>query len=152
MPAPALPPIAPRDGFAFATRFKVRYAEIDGQRVVFNARYLDYADVASSEFWDSCGIAEAVGEPWLKTEFHVRHAAVDYLKPFVWGDTIDAYVRIARLGGSSIAQRIELVNAATGALHTGIDMTLVNVHLPTGRATPLPREVRAFLQTLAPAG
>lgn len=29
-----------RDGFAFSTRFKVRYAEIDAQAVVFNSRYL----------------------------------------------------------------------------------------------------------------
>lgn len=50
-------------GFAFSTRFKVRYAEIDGQKVVFNSRYLEYADVAETEFWDWTGIA-AVGDAW----------------------------------------------------------------------------------------
>jgi len=40
-----------RPGFAFSTPIKVRYAEIDGQKVVFNSRYLEYADVGLTEFW-----------------------------------------------------------------------------------------------------
>ena len=36
-----------RPGFAFSTRFRVRYAEIDGQKVVFNSRYLEYADAVN---------------------------------------------------------------------------------------------------------
>ena len=40
-----------RPGFSFSTAFAVRYAEIDGQRVVFNSRYLEYADVAVTELW-----------------------------------------------------------------------------------------------------
>ena len=79
-----------RPGFAFSTRFKVRYAEIDGQRVVFNSRYLEYADVAETEYWEWTGIGEVLGKAWLETEFHVRRASVDYLRPLVWGDTIEA--------------------------------------------------------------
>ena len=71
-----------RTGFAFSTRLRVRYAEIDGQRVVFNSRYLEYADVAATEYWEWTGIAGALGSAWTETEFHVRHASVDYLKPF----------------------------------------------------------------------
>jgi YbgC/YbaW family acyl-CoA thioester hydrolase len=137
-----------RPGFAFSTRFKVRYAEIDGQKVVFNSRYLEYADVAVTEFWDWTGIGAALGDAWTETEFHVRHSAIDYLKPFVWGDTIEAFVRIARIGSSSLTQRFELCHATTGALHTVIDMTIVNVHLPTGTALPIADDVRGFLERL----
>ena len=104
-----------REGFAFSTRFRVRYAEIDGQKVVFNSRYLEYADVAVTEFWEWTGIGEALGAAWHETEFHVRHSAIDYLKPFVWGDTIEAFVRIDRIGGSSLTQRFELCHAAPSA-------------------------------------
>ena len=64
-----------RDGFAFSTAFKVRYAEIDGQKVVFNSRYLEYTDVAATEFWEWAGIADALGATWTETEFHVRRAS-----------------------------------------------------------------------------
>ena len=137
-----------RPGFAFSTRFRVRYAEIDGQKVVFNSRYLEYADVAVTEFWEWTGIEAALGAAWTETEFHVRRAEIDYLRPFALGDTIEAFVRIARLGTSSLTQRFELCHAATGALHTVIDMVIVNVHLPSGQPMPIADPVRAFIEAL----
>jgi YbgC/YbaW family acyl-CoA thioester hydrolase len=136
-----------REGFAFSTAFKVRYAEIDGQKVVFNSRYLEYADVAATEFWEWSGI-NTLGPVWTDTEFHVRRNEIDYLKPFVWGDTIRIYVRIARLGTSSMTQRYEMVNDATGELHCTVDMVIVNVHLPTGKAAPIDDAVRQFIGNL----
>ena len=137
----------PRPGFAFSTAFKVRYAEIDGQRVVFNSRYLEYADVAVTEFWDWTGAAEALGETWREMEFHVRRATVDYLKPLVLGDTVETSVRIERLGTSSITKRFELANQ-DGDLCNVIEIVSVNVHLPTGRPVPIEGEVRLFLDAL----
>jgi len=140
-----------RPGFAFSTRFKVRYAEIDGQKVVFNSRYLEYADVAVTEFWEWTGIGDALGAEWHETEFHVRKADIEYLKPFVYGDTIEAFVRIEALGNTSLTKRFELCHAETGALHTIITMVNVNVHLPTGRPAPIAEPVRAFLEKLRAA-
>ncbi|CAN5512680.1 hypothetical protein BH10PSE14_BH10PSE14_23570 [soil metagenome] len=137
-----------RPGFAFSTRFKVRYAEIDGQKVVFNSRYLEYADVAVTEFWDWTGIATALGTMWQETEFHVRHTEIDYLKPFVLGDTVEAFVAVTRLGKSSLTQRFELCHGQSGALHTVIEMVIVNVHLPSGQPAPLAPAVRGFLERL----
>lgn len=140
-----------RPGFAFSTRFRVRYAEIDGQKVVFNSRYLEYADVAVTEFWEWTGIEAALGAAWTETEFHVRRAEIDYLRPFALGDTIEAFVRIARIGTSSLTQRFELCHATTGALHTVIDMVIVNVHLPSGQPMPIADPVRAFFEGLPAA-
>lgn len=137
-----------RPGFAFSTRFRVRYAEIDGQKVVFNSRYLEYADVAVTEFWEWTGIEAALGKAWTETEFHVRRAEIDYLRPFALGDTIEAFVRIARIGTSSLTQRFELCHATTGVLHSVIDMVIVNVHLPSGQPMPIADPVRAFLEAL----
>lgn len=136
-----------REGFAFSTTIKVRYAEIDAQKVVFNSRYLEYADVAVTEFWDWTGVAAAV-LGWADAEFHVRRTEIDYLKPFLLGDSIEAFVRVERLGSSSIAKRFALCHAVTGALHTEIAMTSVNVDLATGRSAPLPADVRAYLNGL----
>ena len=135
-----------RPGFAFATPIKVRYAEIDGQKGVFNSRYLEYVDVAASEWWEWTGIDAALGAAWREIEFHVRRVDLDYLKPFVLGDTVAANVRLERVGGSSLVQRFELAHAATGALHNVVIQTLVNVHLPTGRPVPIEGVVRQFLE------
>lgn len=135
-------------GFAFSTRFRVRYAEIDGQRVVFNSRYLEYADVAVSEWWAWTGIDAALGETWRRTEFHVRRAEVDFLKPFTYGDEVEAWVRLDRVGTSSLMQQFELRHGETGELHARIEMVNVNVDLSSGRPTPLTGPVRAFLEAL----
>lgn len=137
-----------REGFAFATRFRVRYAEIDGQKVVFNSRYLEYADVAATEFWEWTGIGAALGPVWQQLEFHVRKAEVDYLRPFVWGDTVAAYVRIARVGGTSMTIAMDLAHGTTGDVHATVSLVMVNVHLPTGRPAAIPEAVRAFLEAV----
>ncbi len=137
-----------RPGFAFSTRFRVRYAEIDGQRIVFNSRYLEYADVAVTEFWEWTGVAEALPDVWPTTEFNVRRTEIDYLKPFRLGDTIEAFVRIEKIGTTSLTKRFELAHAETGELHTVITMVSVHVDLETGRPVALPDAIRAVLETL----
>jgi YbgC/YbaW family acyl-CoA thioester hydrolase len=137
-----------RPGFAFSTRFRVRYAEIDGQRIVFNSRYLEYADVAVTEFWEWTGIAEQLPDVWPTTEFNVRRTEIDYLKPFRLGDTIEAFVRIEKLGTTSLTKRFELAHAETGELHTVITMVSVHVDLETGRPVALPNAIRTVLAGL----
>ena len=136
-----------RPGFAFSTRFRVRYAEIDGQRIVFNSRYLEYADVAVTEFWRWSGM-DALGPVWTEAEFNVVQATVQYKAPFRYDDMIEAWVRIDRIGNSSMTTRVELVHADTGALHTVIEIVSAHVVLAAGRATPIPDEVRAAVMAL----
>ncbi len=136
-----------RPGFQFSTRFKVRYAEIDGQKIVFNSRYLEYADFAVTEFWEWSGI-ESLGPAWTSAEFNVRHTEIDYLKPFRYGDEIEAFVRIDRVGTSSVTQRFELCDALTGTLNCAIEMVIVHVDLESGRPAPIPPSVRAALEAL----
>ncbi len=126
----------------------MRYAEIDGQRIVFNSRYLEYADVAVTEFWEWTGIAEALPDVWPTTEFNVRRTEIDYLKPFRLGDTVEAFVRIEKLGTTSLTKRFELAHAETGELHTVITMVSVHVDLETGRPVALPDTIRTVLEAL----
>lgn len=134
-----------RPGFAFSTRLKVRYAEIDGQKVVFNSRYLEYVDVAVTEYWEWAGQRAACDPGW---ESHVRRAELDYLKPLVLGDTFDVFVRVEAVGTSSFTQRFELVHAVTGELHAVALVVGVGVDLTTGKPLPHSPRVRAFLEGL----
>jgi len=136
-----------RPGFAFSTRFKVRYAEVDAQRVVYNSRYLEYVDVAVSEFWEQSGL-EVLGPDWTAAEFHVRHTEIDYHKPFVMGDEVETFVRIDALGRTSMTQRFDMCHAITGDLHCAITMVIVQVDLQTGRPMPMTAEVRLALEKL----
>ena len=136
-----------RDGFAFSTRFRVRYSEIDGQKIVFNSRYLEYADVAITEFWRWADLSD-VGPAWTEAEFNVVRATVEFKKPFTYDDMIEAFVRIERLGNSSMTVVTELCHAETGDLHAAIELISVHVDLAARRAVAIPDSVRARLEAL----
>lgn len=137
-----------RPGFNFSTRIKVRYAEIDGQKIVFNSRYLEYADFAIAEHWEQADMAAALaGEEW---ESHVRRAEIDFLKPVLLGDSLDLWCRVETIGNSSFTQRCEMTHAVTGELHAAVSIVAVGVDLNTGRPLPHSPRVRAFLESLIP--
>lgn len=136
-----------RPGFAFSTRFRVRYSEIDGQKIVFNSRYLEYADVALAEFWRWADLAD-LGPEWTEAEFNVVRATVEFRRAFRYDDMIEAFVRVARIGTSSMTMRVELCHAETGELHTEIDMVSVHVDLDARKAKPISEAVKARLERL----
>jgi acyl-CoA thioester hydrolase len=128
----------------FTHQFRVRYAEVDPQSVVFNSRYLEYADLIITEFWRSIGLHFA-GEDAL--EFHVVRAEVQYLKPIRADEIIDGRAITSRLGNSSVDTSITL--HGTGGdddLRAIIDLVHVHVDLESGRATPIPATARRVLR------
>lgn len=127
----------------FTHRFRVRYAEVDPQAVVFNSRYLEYADILVSEFFRDRREAGLPGE----LEFHVRRAEVDYLRPLRCDELVEGRLSVERIGNSSMAMRIALhgVDEATGAaeeLRAEILLVQVHVDLATGRSQPIPDSLR----------
>ena len=133
--------------FPFSTRFRVRYSEIDGQKIVFNSRYLEYADVALTEFWRWADLSE-IGPDWLDAEFNVVKATVDYKKSFRFDDMIEANVRVGRVGTSSLTMQIDLCHGDTGELHTSLEIISAHVDLVARKAKPIPDNVRERLEQL----
>ena len=136
-----------RPGFPFSTRFRVRYSEIDGQKIVFNSRYLEYADVAITEFWRWADLTE-IGPDWLDAEFNVVRATVEYKQPLKLDDMIEAFVRIDRVGNSSMTHRIDLCHADTGDLHASVEIVSVHVDLEARKSVPIPANVKTRLEAL----
>ncbi|MBX7541413.1 acyl-CoA thioesterase [Qipengyuania sphaerica] len=121
----------------FRHTFRVRYAEVDPQSVVFNSRYLEYADVLVSEHFRE---ARSRGMP--DVEFHVRKAEVDYLAPIRLDELIEGRLTVESIGNSSMRTLITLHGAEDGALRAEIRLLTVHVDLPEGRPTPIPDTVR----------
>lgn len=122
----------------FRHTFRVRYAEVDPQSVVFNSRYLEYADVLVSEHFREC---RANGMP-DEVEFHVRRAEVDYLAPIRLDELIEGRLTIESIGNSSMRTLITLHGAEDDSLRAEMRLLTVHVDLPEGRPTPVPNAVR----------
>ena len=122
----------------FRHTFRVRYAEVDPQSVVFNSRYLEYADVLVSEHFREL---RSRGMP-QDAEFHVRQAQVDYLAPIRLDELIEGRLTIEAIGNSSMKTLITLHGAEDGGLRAEIRLLTVHVDLPEGKPTPVPDAVR----------
>jgi acyl-CoA thioester hydrolase len=131
-----------RSDFAFHHRFRVRWSETDAQGVVFNARYLDYADIAITEYWREVKLREqGQGEP---LEFHVKKATVTWFAPILPDEMIEVMARTVATGRTSMTQAVEIHGVrddSSDDLRATVELVSVFVDLVTHRPQPLPEWV-----------
>lgn len=130
----------PRADFVCAPRLRVRWAEVDMQKIVFNAHYLTYLDTAIAEYWREIdlpyphGYVERYG-----SDIFLRKATVEYLGPARYDDELTVCCRVAKLGRSSMTFHFEIYRAAD--LLISAELVYVNADASM-KAVPLPDDVR----------
>ena len=90
-----------RSDFRCFHRLRVRWAEVDMQKIVFNAHYLMYIDTAMSDYWRALGLPYEASMHVLGGEMYVKKATVEYHASARLDDTLDVGLRCARIGNSS---------------------------------------------------
>ncbi len=88
--------------FRFFERLRVRWAEIDAQKIVFNGHYLMYFDTAIAGYWRALAIPYAETMASLGGDLFVRKATLEYHASARYDDVLDVGLRCARIGNSSI--------------------------------------------------
>lgn len=91
----------PQD-FRCRQRLTVRWSEVDAQKIVFNAHYLTYADIAVSEYWKQMAMPYAQSWASLGGELVVKKAAVTYHASAQMGDLLEIGIRCTQQGNSSL--------------------------------------------------
>jgi acyl-CoA thioester hydrolase len=122
---------------------RVRYHETDAQGFLFNARYLELADVAMAEFFRELGwtypeLIEAGADP------SVVSAGLEFRRPARHDDVLDVHARCARVGTSSFALDVDLVRAREEV--ASITLVYVNVDATTATSRALPSTIAAALR------
>lgn len=123
----------------FSHQFRVRYAEVDPQAVVFNSRYLEYADLVVTEYFRerrSHGLPDGL-------EFHVRRAEIDYLAPIRSDELIEGHLTVERIGNTSMSLLISLHGTEDNSRRADIRLVQVQVDLATGRPLAIAPRTRA---------
>lgn len=121
----------------------MRWAEVDAQRVVFNGHYLNYLDVAVTEFWRHVGLPYPGAWQDLGADIFVRRNVLEYHAPAVLDDRLDVAVRIGRLGNSSITLNWALSRDGRALVDGEVVYVCVDVH--TNRPMSLPEAARRQL-------
>lgn len=91
-----------RTDFRTFERLRVRWVEVDLQKVVFNGHYLAYFDTAMAGHWRAAALPYAHTMAHFAGDLFVRKATVDYLGAARYDDLLDIGLRCTRIGTSSI--------------------------------------------------
>ncbi len=128
--------MTPDEPAPFVLRFRVRYAECDGQLVVFNARWGDYADLAATEYLRAAlGGIQALHAQGLDTQ--VVHYRIDWRAPARFDEVLEARLRCVRVGSTSFTVAIDFANQASGQLLAQAQLVYVLVRWPELQKAPI---------------
>ena len=132
-----------RSDFRFFHRLRVRWAEVDMQKIVFNAHYLMYFDTAITDYWRSLGLPYQETMHQLDGDLYVVKATVEFHASARADDQIEVAMKCSRVGNSSIT--------FTGAIFRGdehlISSEIVYVFADPATQTsrPVPKALRDVL-------
>ena len=133
-----------RQNFRCMHRLRVRWAEVDMQKIVFNAHYLMYIDTAMSEYWRALALPYEASMHILGGEMYVKKATVEYHASAKLDDTLDVGLRCARIGNSSCLFEAAIFRGDR-LLVTG-ELVYVFADPATQTSTPVPAALRAMLE------
>jgi YbgC/YbaW family acyl-CoA thioester hydrolase len=91
-----------REDFRFFHQLRVRWAEVDMQKIVFNAHYLMYFDTAVADYWRAMAMPYVEGMHQLQGDIYVKKATVEFSASARMDDRLDVGMKCARIGNSSM--------------------------------------------------
>jgi acyl-CoA thioester hydrolase len=134
-----------RSDFKFFEDFRVRYSEIDGQGVVFNAHYLTYFDVAINEYFRMLAFDYSVYPSQTGWDFHLVKSLVNYEKPLLFDMEFDVGVRTAKVGNSSIVFELVIFAKDTDTRFATGEIIWVNTDQSNHQPVRIGDDIRALL-------
>ncbi len=133
--------------YPFACQFRVRYSEIDGQSIVFNAHYLTYYDTALGEFFRHVGIVYGQAQDADGgVDFHTVRNLIDYHAPVRLDELITVHVRVGRMGRSSISFDVALFAEGEDRPRNSGEVVWVCAGIGDHRSRPIPEHLRTRLE------
>jgi len=131
-----------RPEFRFAERLRVRWAEVDMQKIVFNAHYLMYVDTAIAGYWRALALPYQDSMHVLGGDLFVRKATLEYHASARYDDQIEVGIRCQRIGNSSMLLRGAVFRDSALLVHGDLVYVFADPVAQTSRPVPpLLREV-----------
>lgn len=130
--------------FSFYHRLRVRYSEIDGAKIVYNAHYLTYVDIAVTEYF-----RDMLGDLWQfdyegAFDIVLRSCSFDFNRPAILDDWLDIGCRIEKIGNSSVTVQFAITREAEKESPI-LTAAIVYVNSSGGKSKRIPDEVREKL-------
>ena len=132
-----------RSEFRHFERLRVRWAEVDLQKIVFNGHYLMYFDTAVAGYWRAMALPYEQTLAALGGDLFVRKATVEYEASAAYDDLVDVGVRTARIGNSSMVLACAVFRG--DQLLVSGELVYVYADPATKTSLPVPQQLRDAL-------
>ncbi len=129
--------------FRFSHRLRVRWAEVDMQKIVFNAHYLMYLDTAVADYWRSLALPYEATMVALGGDLYVKKSTLEYHGSARYDDVLDVRMRCAKIGNSSMVFEGE-IRCGDVLLVSG-ELVYVFADPQTQKSKPVPQVLRDTL-------
>ena len=132
-----------QDQFRFFHRLRVRWAEVDLQKIVFNPHYLMYVDTALGDYWRALALPYEPSLQAMGGDLFVRKSTLEFHASAHYDDLLDVGLRCAHIGNSSLQLRSGIFR--DGQLLVGAELVYVFADPVAKRALPVPAVLRDLL-------
>ena len=132
-----------RPPFKYSALARVWFSDTDAQGIVYYGRYLPYFDHARTEYHRhllSAPFTQAGGD------LVMRALTVEYHAPARFDDLIEAFVRVKRIGRTSMTYECAAYRLPDDVLMVTAELTVVLVDLDARRPISMPDDIRAAIR------
>ena len=126
--------------FKYSALTRVGFSDTDAQGIVYYGRYLPYFDSARVEYHRHLDMLDTSPR---EHEFVMRASTIEYLAPARFDDLIEVFIRVARIGRTSVTYECAAYRCDDDVLMVTAQQTLVLVDLDERRPCAIPDWYRA---------
>ena len=132
-----------RADFRHFERLRVRWAEVDLQKIVFNGHYLMYLDTAVAGYWRAMALPYQATMDQFGGDLYMRKATLEYNASARYDELIDVGIKTARIGNSSMVLAGGVFRG--DELLVGGELVYVFANPATQTSLPVPQDLREVL-------
>ena len=125
-------------------KIKVRYSEVDCQRIVYNSHYLTYFDISLSEMLEDCFDQDEYVNN-TNNDFHTVGVQMDFKSPARLNDQLEVYTGVKKLGNSSMTFMQEIYKAGSDEVLNSANITWVNTNQSSMKSESIPEDIKTKL-------
>jgi acyl-CoA thioester hydrolase len=130
--------------FKYSALTRVGFSDTDAQGIVYYGRYMPYFDTARVEYHRHLGLLMA--DTWEEQQPVMRATTIEYHAPARFDDLIEVFIRVARIGTTSITFDCAAYRVEDDVLMVTASQTLVLVDLEERKPCAIPDSYRETIR------
>jgi len=129
--------------FRYLERMRVRWVEVDMQRIVFNGHYLMYLDTALAGYWRALAMPYQDTMATLSGDLYVRKASLEYQGSARYDEALQVGLGCRKIGNSSVVFAGAIFRGEQCLVHGELIYVFANPATQTSQ--PVPTALRELL-------